>query len=139
VNFEGAAAVSVQSAAASVVEITAGPAVPPATQPASTASAVNLLSTDYFEGFVSSAATTQATAPSEGAEFDTLAEIEIAPATVTGYVQTLAAVRLREQPATTARTMRSIAPGSRLEMLSGGTPGWTQVRMPDGATGWIVG
>lgn len=63
----------------------------------------------------------------------TVVEVEVAR----GSVVTLADVRLREAPGTTARTLRSIRSGSQLAIL-GTASGWTQVRAPDGLTGWII-
>jgi hypothetical protein len=121
--------------------------------PAPTRSRVRLPAVDYFEGGVTSAPAVKAApmlsetpvgmdaaeaiaAPGESHEFVVQAIVE--PAPVTGSVITLAAVRVREQPATSARTLRSIAAGSRLARVGGSVPGWTQVRAPDGTAGWII-
>jgi hypothetical protein len=136
-NLEDAGAPGDQPVAAPASEVMSSNAVPDASQPMS-GIPVNLPSVDYFEGWTASAPPDRAARPSEADSDEFLAVAATEQATITGHVQTLAAVRLREQPATTARTVRSIAAGSRLDALSGGTPGWTQVRAPDGTTGWIV-
>ena len=66
-------------------------------------------------------------------ELATVVEVEVGR----GSVVTLADVRLREGPGTTARILRTTRTGSRLAVL-GTASGWTQVQAPDGLTGWII-
>lgn len=115
------------------------------------AGGISLPAVDYFEGWGTSApaiktasalaedparveVAEETTTPGTSDEIVAEAVAERAPVAVV----TLAAVRLRERPATTARTLRSVAAGSRLAVVGASASGWTHVETRDGTVGWII-